>query len=439
MTRARPPRPQPGSSPVLAPAALAAALAVAYLVWAPPSTDLAAATFRAELFEREGFETYNELWYGGHNLLSYSVLYPPLAALLGVREAAAIAVVAAAALFALIARARFGERALIPALWFAGGVTAWLLTGRMPFLLGVALGLGALLAVERERTALVAPLAALCALASPVAALFLALAGVAIGLAGDRRRGAWLAIGALVPILVLNLAFPVGGDEPFVLSAFVAVPLLVVAVLWLVPADYRALRVGVVLYAGLALAVLLVPNALGGNVTRLGALFAGPVLALVLWPRGRWVVLAVSAPLLYWQLVAPVRDVAKAVGDPATERAFYGPLLAELDRLPEAGRVHVPPTRNRWEAVYVALEHPIARGWLRQLESEDFDLFTDGNLTPGAYRDWLTAHGVGYVAVPDADRDSLAEDEAALIGSGLGYLEPVWSNRDWRLYRFAGG
>ena len=100
--------------------------------------------------------------------------------------------------------------------------------------------------------------------------------------------------------------------------------------------------------------MFLVPNALGGNVTRLGALFAGPVLALVLWPRGRLLVLAVSLPLLYWQLVAPVRDLGKAAGDPATERAFFAPLLAELDRRPPVTRIQVPPTENRWEAAYVA-------------------------------------------------------------------------------------
>src|SRR5205085_775107 len=79
----------------------------------------------------------------------------------------------------------------------------------------------------------------------------------------------------------------------------------------------------------------------------------------------------------------------------------------------------------------------IARGWLRQLESDDFDLFSDGNLDPASYRDWLDRHQVSYVAVPDAPLDYLAEDEVALINSGLVYLEPIWSDANWDLYRVA--
>jgi hypothetical protein len=161
-------------------------------------------------------------------------------------------------------------------------------------------------------------------------------------------------------------------------------------------------------------------------------------MALVLWPRGRLLVLAVSLPLLYWQLVAPVRDVRKAAGDPSTERSYFAPLDSELDRVAATAgqfRTEIPPTRNRWEAAYVAPEHPIARGWLRQLESDDFDLFGDDHLTSEAYRDWLDRHGVSYVAVSDAKPDPLAESEVSLIDGGLAYLTPVWRSQHWRLYR----
>jgi hypothetical protein len=144
-----------------------------------------------------------------------------------------------------------------------------------------------------------------------------------------------------------------------------------------------------------------------------------------------------AVPLLYWQLGSPVDDALTAVGEPETERSYYEPLLTELDSLPAEApyRIEIPPTENRWEAAYVAPEHPLARGWLRQLESGDIDLFTDGHLTPAAYRDWLDEHAVSYVAVADATPDYLAEDEVSLVTGGLPYLDQVWANDHWRLYR----
>jgi hypothetical protein len=422
---------------------VAAAIAVAYLILGARSQDLAAATFRADLFADHGFVIWNNAWYSGHYVLSYSVLYPPLGALLGPRLVGSIAAVAAAAVFAVLAQRRYGERAWFGALWFAAAVSAWLFTGRMPFLLAVPFALAAFL--PRSGTGplvLAAALAALSSLASPVAGLFASIGGIALALAGERVRGLAITGGAVVPIAVLNLAFPTGGEEPFVFSAFIAIPILAAAVIWLVPPEQRALRIGALLYALLALIVFVVPNAVGGNVTRLGALLAGPVLAMALWPRGRLVVAAVSIPLLYWQLIAPVRDVHKAAGDPATERVYFEPLNVELDRIGSDGlafRTEIPPTKNRWEAEYVAPEHPIVRGWLRQLESDDFDLFTKGDLTAAAYRSWLNEHGVSYVAVADAQLDYLADDEVALIDGGLDYLKPVWSSEHWRLYRVDGG
>ena len=78
--------------------------AIAYVVLEPPTTDMAAQTFRSGLFDAHGFLIWNNYWYGGHYLLSYSVLFPPLGATLGVAEAGAMAAVIAAVLFALLVR-----------------------------------------------------------------------------------------------------------------------------------------------------------------------------------------------------------------------------------------------------------------------------------------------------------------------------------------------
>ncbi|HEY8865322.1 MAG TPA: hypothetical protein VIM22_00200, partial [Solirubrobacteraceae bacterium] len=82
---------------------VAAALAVAYLIAHPPSADLAAQVYRTELFRREGFTLWDGQWFGGHHTLGYSVLFPPLGALLGPRVVGALAAVAAAALFEQLA------------------------------------------------------------------------------------------------------------------------------------------------------------------------------------------------------------------------------------------------------------------------------------------------------------------------------------------------
>jgi hypothetical protein len=419
---------------------LAGLAAIAYLVLEPSSVDLAAQTFRADLFESDGPLLWNTYWYGGHYLLTYSVLFPPLAALVGPRVVGAVAVVAMAALFAALARRRYGERAWLGTLWLGGATATMLLANRLTFALGAAIGLGALLAVQRGRHLLGGGLAALSSLGSPVAGLFVAVAGGALAVTGRPRLGIALAAAALAPIAVLGVAFPAGGYFPFVFTAFLPVPLFATAALVLLPGEERLLRAGVLIYAALCLVLLVFHTQVGANVARLGSLFGGPVLALGLAGRRPLALALVAVPLLYWQWTAPVRDFAAAQGDPSVNASYWGPLVGELERVAKGRptRVEVPPTRNRWEADYLPPELSLARGWLRQSESDDFDLFTDGNLTPSAYRSWLQDSGVSYVALADAEPDYLAEDEGELIRGGLPFLRPVWSNEHWRLYRVRG-
>ena len=430
---------------ILAPMLLAAALGGVYLAWEPQSADLAAQTFRADLFDAQGLQVWSNAWYGGFHLPGYSLLFPPLGAWLGVRLVGALAVVASAGLFAAIANQRYGERARVGVLWFAAASAINLLTGRITFALGVAVGLAALLALQRGRDWLAAILAVLTVLASPVVGLFLAIAGAAVAIA--RRpavagRHAWIggavvAVGALATLAAIGAAFPIGGVEPFVASAFQSVPLFAIVALLLLPSEERALRWGVGIYALLAIALFAFDTPVGGNAARLGALFAGPVMALALWGRRPLALAIVALPLLAWQLSPAIRDFSDAEGDPSTEAAFHHPLVDELDRLTVGAptRVHVLPTRNRWESVYVGESYPLARGWLRQAESDDFDLFQDDNLTAEAYLSWLRERAVSYVAVPlGVDLDYLADDEAALVESGLPYLHLKWETADWRLY-----
>ena len=135
----------------LVPVLIAAAPAALLLVIEPRTTDLAAATFRADLFGREGFTAWNGAWYGGHHTPAYSLLFPPLAWLLGPSGAGALSAVAAAGAFGALAHLCAGPGARLGAWWFAVATGSMLFTGRMPFAVGVALGIAALLALVRGR------------------------------------------------------------------------------------------------------------------------------------------------------------------------------------------------------------------------------------------------------------------------------------------------
>ena len=361
-------------------------LAAVYLIWSPPSADLAAQTFRTELFEAHGFEVFSNAWYGGFHLPGYSLLFPPLASLIGVRLLGALSAVAATALFAALVRPHYGDRAR-PAIWLFGIASATnLFTGRLTFALGVALALGALLALDRRHPVWAGALAVLTACGSPVAGLFLAFAGGVLVVTGRRRDGLVVGLAALIATLLIGLAFPTGGVEPFAGNTFTLITAATLILVALLPATESRLRTGAGLYLLLCLALFAIDTPVGGNATRLGALLAAPLFALGAWGRRpAWLVGLALLPLIYWQWVAPVRDLSDAVGEPSVEAAYYDPLLAELEaRAPdEPFRVQVPPTRNRWEANYVAERYPLARGWLRQAESDDFDLFQDGNLDRG--------------------------------------------------------
>lgn len=422
---------------IVEPALVAVALAVAYLLLAPLTADLAAQEFRAELFEREGLAPWNNLWFGGHHVPGYGILSPALGALIGPRLVGALSAVAAALLFAAIADRRWGERARVGILWFAAATSISLFTGRTTFALGVVVALGAALASQRGHRPPAIVLAALCPLASPIAALFLALGGAAYWLAERRPQGLELGIAALGVAVLMALLFPEGGTEPFVGSSFWPALAISVGAYFVLPAEERLLRIGVALYVLALVAAFAIDNPLGGNVTRMGTLLLGPLLACALWPR-RWLLLALTAPvLLAWQIAPVVRDLERAEAEPSVTESFYEPLRDYLARAtggPPA-RVEVVPTENHWEAAYLPPQVAIARGWERQLDRKLNPIFYEGPIAADAYRDWLDERAVGYVALPDAPLDYAGEEEAALIERGPEYLRPVWGDDDWRVYR----
>jgi hypothetical protein len=497
-TTAEPPRAtQGGRLWALVPLAVSAAICGLYFLLDPKPFDLAAHEFRTGLFEREGFTIWNGQWYGGHHTPAYSILFPPVAALLGPTGVGLLSAIASTVLFDALVRGHWGERARWGSVWFALGTGTILFTGRLPFGLGVAIGLAALLAFQRRRNGLAALLAVACSLASPVSGAFLALAAVAYGLSGERARGlgrGWRAFrlrglptspgdvvmslreggqrlrgggagrlaewardlglrprgfavagAALLPPVLLVLAFPEGGYQPFVFSAFFAAPLCALAFLTLLPGRERALKVGAALYLVAVTAAFVIDTPMGSNAVRMGALFGGPLLACAFvrrQPSGGALrtagLVLVFAGLGFWQWNAAVKEYTKAADHPGVEAAYYEPLLEWLrahDGGPP-GRVHVPFSYSHWEAAAVAEEFPLARGWERQVDTGRNRIFYEGLLSPLTYGAWLAENGVRYVALPSVRPDFSSHRERGLIERGLPYLELRWRSRDWRVYEF---
>jgi hypothetical protein len=431
--------------PLLGPALASALVCAVALAIKPRTVDLAAHVYRSILFENEGFTLWDGNWYGGHHSVAYSVLFPPLGALLGPLVVGAVEAVVTTICFAALARDRWGDRAAHwGALWLGVGSATLLFTGRIPFGLGVMFGLAALLAEQRGRRVLACALAVCCPLASPVAGLFLGTAAAALLLAGYRRAGLAIGIACAVPLFGLAFVFPEGAHEPFDFSTFWPLPVLMAAFIWFIPREERVLRIGAAIYAGSSVVFYFLATPMGGNAVRLGALFAGPVLACALAahrPRDRhrrWGLGLLLLCFAFWQWSPAVRDTRKALEDPATKAAYYKPLLDELDRRADAGheigRIEIPFTRSHWESAEVARRYPLARGWERQLDIPRNGIFYGGLLNATTYGTWLAEHGVSYVAVASVKPDYSSYRERGLIESGLPYLRGVWRDRHWRLY-----
>ncbi|MEU5831243.1 hypothetical protein [Micromonospora tulbaghiae] len=486
-----------GGRVVAVSAVSALVLAALYLTLPATGSDLSAQVARAGFFAEHGAALVDLRWYGGVHPWGYSLVSPPLMALLGVRVTGALALLASATAFAaLLVRARV-PRPLLGSLVGVVTIAGNLVSGRVTYALGVAFGLAALLAltVPARRNRLAAADAAgepadpglagagpagpgaagggrsvwaavaagaaalLASAASPVAGLFVGLAGVALLLTRRYADGLLLAVPAAAPLAVTGLLFGEGGwmNISTADTVHAVVTSLVVAAL----VAYRPVRVGALLSAAGVLASALLHTPVGLNATRLVVMFALPVLAAAatlpapladrLRAAGRRSrvagavgLAALLAVVCWWQPPVVTADLRSA-DDPTADPAYFAPLRAELARRGLTGRVEVPPTRNYWEAAHMG-DVPLARGWLRQADIDRNALFfttvpgADGTgvpLTPITYRDWLADNAVQYVAVPDAEFSWVGSSEAKLVKTGQPYLTEVWSDRHWKLYAVA--
>jgi hypothetical protein len=427
---------------------LTAVLCAVLLVLPVTGGDLAAQEFHTWVLGRRGALLWNDYWYGGHLLAGYSLLAPPLAAVVGTRLLGAIGCVAAAAAASSILTgtvgaedpysptgraARLGAR--LGALWFAVGCVGSLIVGQVPFGVGAALALAAWLAVMRRHPWWAAFAALAASLASPLAGAFLLMGAVAWCLDIGVRRAAPLAT-AVAGIAMASLIGG-GGFFPFPRRALLTVLIFVLGGMLLVPRRYWSLRAGIALYGLSSVVVFLIHSPVGGNMGRLGALFGGPLAVAVLARRRLWKTLVVLAvPLLAWQVWPMSSALTRSTSDPSSHASYFTGLTAFLRTQDVAdGRVEVPNLIQHWESYYVAKAFPLSRGWERQIDLRYNEVLYHPDLTAEQLHAWMVRSGVGLVAVPDAAIDYWSQREVALIDAGQPWLQPVWSDAHWRVWR----
>jgi MFS family permease len=428
-------------------------LVAIWLLVDPRTPDLAAQVYRAGLFEHIGFAVWDEHWYAGHALPGYSLLFPPLASLLGLRVLAACSVILSAALFERLVLGVYGRSARWGAAWFAVAAVGDIWLGRLTFALGVTFAVAAVLALVRERPRWAALLAALCAAASPVAGVLLGLAALTHALARRSPRALTvLALPAAVVVVPFALLFPEGGFEPFPTLSFAATALVTLLFLWALPPRQRLLRIGGVVYLLACALTLAVHSPMGSNIERYAVLLAGPLLlcALATGPNLREALGGASAgrstavsliallAIAVFTLWGPVRETKAVAGNESTSASYYAPVLGFLARvqaLPASPvRVEVPLTRSHWEAALMAPSVSLARGWEKQLDTRYNEVLLEPGLTAASYSRWLREQAVSYVALPDTPLDPSSAQEGRLIRRGLPYLRTVFRSRHWTVY-----
>ncbi len=432
-------------------AATAGAIAGVLYYGGPPGVDLPSHVFQTWLYSHAGFNLWNNYWYAGrYEFVTYSVLYYPVASVIGQALATTIAAAVLAGSFASVSRREWGSAATGPSITFAATAPFILMIGGLyPFLAGAAAGGAALVCIQRRRRAGfgVAVLATLGF--SPLAfALLMAVLAAALlgqprpGLALRSHRAAFAAVvAAFVVAVLMERAFPSGAWYPYDLTDAAIVFGFSLVGLYITGSSPRArsLRMLFACYLALNLVAFLLKGPIGSNSSRLFVIAGAPLLWLaanVSRERSRLVVLPLLATALALQVGPFVRDAYSSWGDPASDASYWRPaerLLATHGD--SAHRVEVVATRGHWEAYYLAKHGiPLARGWFRQ---DDFPqngpLYAD-DLSPPKYRRWLRSLGVHDVLLSDAALDYSAIHEAALLRSGRSGLVPVAHTRHWTMY-----
>lgn len=467
-----------------------------YFVWwavfATGGGDLAAQVAWAEFAKMYPGSAYNLFWYGGLHAANYSLMSPYLMAAIGVVATTMLSGVAATVLGAELVARTGVRKPLWPAM--AVGFSLWcqVISGRSTFVLGTAFGMAAVLAVVSGRGARHLAVAAVCATlattGSPVAGLFVLVVGAAYFLTRDWGRAAALLVPPVAVVGVTTLLFPFEGEQPMPFTRIWPPVVLCAIIVLTAPSAWRTLRLGAAVYALGVVLCYLIPTPIGTNVERLSELAApATLLATMMYrteqrqgagegeagaaardeeaprsllPRPSWMpplphpwftsrrrVVALGLAMaiaVSWLSGKTIADIVTNTTVPEWAVKTDG-VVGELKRLgAEETRVEVVPARDHREAAILAPYINMARGWNRQADVERGRLFYEGHggtaepeggFSASAYKAWLSQWAVGFVVLVNGEPDGPAKLEHALVTSGPSYLQPVWEDANWKIYR----
>ena len=256
-------------------AVLGAAIAASIVFTGWHGGDLPAQVYRQRLFRSFGLLAWDGWWYAGHYWLTYSVISPVVSGVIGLPLTALGAAAVAAWAFdrLLTTHLPVDDRrtARVASVLFAGTLAVPLFIRQVTFLLGEAIGLLTVLAFQRRR-----PPWPRCWPASPPSRVpspassscWCSWPGRSVIRPHDGRPSSQSPRRA--PPALSTLLFGMAGP-PFPVRQFFAVLATCAVALALLPAKERTMRWASALDAAGAVATFPVPNALGGNVTRLAA------------------------------------------------------------------------------------------------------------------------------------------------------------------------
>ena len=425
--------------------AIAGSLA-AFLLWAtPPGIDWAAHAYQRTFLLQHGFQIWNNFWYAGrYSFVTYSFIYYPLAALLGIKVLALASVASAAMAFSLVVFRQWGAVSKLSSRSFAVLWVGIIGSAAFPFALAISFALLSIWALQHRHRGRFAVGAILTLAASPLAFLLLAIAlgGAALSrrTLKDVRAPVIVVLGCAGVELLIYRLFGDGGRFPF--NTLQLLPGIVFSVLglWVTRGVQaaRPLRGIFGLYLVALLGVYVVPSSIGSNIERIRYLavpLALIALALRKW-RPLWLAVPALALACVWNATPIVASFVRVRDDPESSAAYWQPAIGYLHQhLSPSYRVEVVDTAEHWPAAYFPdAGIPIVRGWYRQSDFPQNELLYDGKIAATTYDGWLRRLGVRYVVVSDAPVDYSSRAEAALIRSGRTHLVPVFSTAHLSVY-----